>query len=170
MSRNRHTSKSTESEHSSAATAPKGKMEKIRKMAEGVATFGMILIMVAIAAPLANLTSTAWLPIFKWIYAAGAVIFATARAVGSTDPKESMRLRRLRRLEFWAGVAFIIGGAFWFYNESRFSSVPSAGSLSILRETILFSLVGALIQVVASWLIYSVAKKEKSNSPGKPEE
>ncbi len=137
------------------------KYEKRRKAAENIATFGILLVAVAMVAPLANLMTTSTLLIYKWIYAAGAVIYTTARVVGSTDPNESMRLRRLRRLEFWAGMAFIVGGAFWFYNEARYSDVASAGSLAILRETILFSLAGAVIQIIASWMIYAREKKEK---------
>ncbi len=132
---------------------------KIRRNAEATASFGILLIAVAMVAPFADLSSTSMLSILKWIYAAGALIFTTARAVGSTDPDESVRLRRLRRLEFWSGMAFIVGGAFWFYNEARFGSVPTAGPLAILRDTILFSLAGAVIQVVASWLIYAYSKK-----------
>ena len=138
------------------------KIEKRRKAAEGIATFGLLLVAVALVAPFADLTSTAALKIYKWIFAAGAVVFTTARTVGVNDPDESTRLRRLRRLEFWAGMAFVVGGAFWFYNESRFADVPTAGALAILRETILFSLVGALIQVIASWMIYAREKKEKA--------
>lgn len=136
-------------------------LEKRRRMAENIATFGILLVAVAMAAPLANLMSTGLLGVFKWIYAAGAVIYTTARVVGANDPGESTRLRRLRRLEFWAGMCFVVGGAFWFYNESRFSTMASAGTLSVLRETILFSLAGAAVQVIASWMIYIREKKEK---------
>ena len=136
-------------------------MEKRRKIAEHAATLGIILIAVALAVPLFNLASTVMVGIFKWVYAAGAVAFTTARAAVANDPSESMRLRRLRRLEFWAGVAFRVGGAFCFYNESRFSASPTVGSLAILRETIMFSLAGAVIQMVAAWLIYGREKKEK---------
>ncbi len=139
------------------------KIEKHRKIAEKIATFGIVLIAVALAAPFADLTSTAMLSIYKWIFAAGAVIFTTARTIGANDPDESVRLRRLRRLEFWAGMAFVVGGAFWFYNESRFADVPQAGALAILRETILFSLVGAVLQVVTTWMIYAREKKEKES-------
>lgn len=143
----------------------KGKIstEKRRKLAENIATLGILLVAAAMLAPFANLMSTNFLGVFKWVYAAGAVIYTTARVIGAGDPADSFRLRRLRRLEFWAGMCFIVGGAFWFYNEARFASVASAGSLAILRETILFSLAGAAIQVIASWMIYSREKKERGD-------
>lgn len=138
----------------------KAKSEKIRKYCENTATLGILLVAVAMAAPFTDLTDTYMLHNFKWLYAAGALIFAIARLAGVKDPADSPNIRRLRRMEFWAGLAFVIGGCFWFYNETRFADIPTAGSLSILRETILFSLAGALIQVIASWLIYARDKKE----------
>ncbi len=126
-------------------------MEKRRKIAEHAATLGIILIAVALAVPLFNLASTVtWsgyssgsMPPVRWLSPRRGLPWPTIRP-------ESMRLRRLRRLEFWAGVAFMVGGAFWFYNESRFSASPTVGVLAILRETIMFSLAGAVIQIVAA--------------------
>lgn len=135
-------------------------LQKRRKYAERTAVFGILLIAVALISPFADLSQTAYLSYFKWIYAAGALIYTIARVIDVSDPSESKRLRRMRRLEFWAGVAFIIGAAFWFYNESRTAVNPYMGALAILKDTITFSLAGAVIQVVASWLIYNRAKKE----------
>lgn len=137
------------------------KADRRRRLAEPMSSVGIILIAVALAVPLFDMTSTVMLGIFKWVYAAGAVVFTTARVIGAQGPSGTMRLRRLRRMEFWAGAAFILGGAFWFYNESRFSASPNAGSLAILQETIMFSLVGAVVQIAASWMIYAQEKKEK---------
>lgn len=135
-------------------------LQKRRRLVESAAILGIILIAVALISPFADLTSTAYLVYFKWVYAAGALIYTFARAVDVSDPAESKRLKRMRRLEFWAGTAFVIAAAFWFYNDSHMVSNPYMGALSILRDTITFSLVGAVIQVVASWMIYNRAKKE----------
>ena len=62
-------------------------------------------------------------------------------------------------MEAWAGVAFCIASFFWFYNTHRFG-VVSGASLTLMRETILFTMVGAILQVVASWMIYAREKKE----------
>lgn len=134
------------------------KLERRRKTLEATATFGLILVAVGLVGPFTNLTDTHYLSIFKWIYAPGALIFTIARMAGTTDPVGSMRMRRLRRMEFWAGIAFCIAAFFWFYNEAK--PIDNQGSWSILRETVVFSLVGALIQIIASWMIVYRAKKE----------
>lgn len=135
---------------------------KSRKAIEGTATFGLILIAVGLAGPFTDLTNPDFIRFFRWIYAPGALIFTIARIVGSTDPDESMRLRRLRRLEFWAGVSFCIGVFFWFYNENRYAELLSmaSGTMTVLRETIYFTLVGAIIQVLAVIFISRRLKKE----------
>lgn len=107
----------------------------------------------------------AFLEIFKWVYSAGALIYVIARVAGARNAEGSLRLRRMRRMEFWGGMCFIVGAAFWFYSESHLG--PYAGMLAVLRQTILFTLAGAVIQVIASWLIVSQLAKEKSGG-GKP--
>lgn len=140
-------------------------LEKRRKQMEATATFGLILIAVAMLCPFFGLDGggiSGWFNAYKWIYAAGALIFTGSRLVSVNDPNDSLRLRRLRRLEFWAGMAFCIGAFFWFYNERKFATVLYAGPLAILRDTVLFSLAGAVIQVIASWMIsFRQSKEEK---------
>lgn len=133
-------------------------LEKRRKQVETTATFGLILICVALVAPFTSPTSMEYLDVFRWIYGSGALIYIVARVVDITDPKDSLRLKRLRRMEFWAGVSFGLATAFWFIGQHRLG--PNAGALAVLQNTIMFTLVGALIQIVASWLIYSQTKKE----------
>lgn len=133
-------------------------LEKRRKQVEAIATFGLILICVALVAPFTSPTSMEYLDVFRWIYGSGAVIYLIARMVDISDPKESLRLKRLRRMEFWAGISFGLATAFWFIGQHRLG--PYAGALAILQNTIMFTLVGALIQIIASWLIYSRTKKE----------
>lgn len=133
-------------------------LEKRRKKVESVAAFGLILIFVALVSPFTKPASPEYISVFRWIYGAGALLYLIARITDISDPQESMRLRRLRRMEFWAGVSFGLATAFWFIGEHRFG--PYGGALAILQNTILFTLVGALIQIIASWLIYSQTKKE----------
>lgn len=145
-----------------APQAPAEGAVKSKKAVENTATFGLILVAVGLAAPFTDLTNFEFIKIFKWIYAPGALIFTIARIVGSTDPAESMRVRRLRRLEFWAGVALCIGAFFWFYNEHRFGEFlrQGAATMTYLRETIYFTFAGAIIQVIASLSISRRLKKE----------
>ena len=138
-------------------------LEKRRKQVEGTATFGLILICVALVAPFTNPTSVEYLNVFRWIYGSGALIYLVARLVDISDPKDSPRLKRLRRMEFWAGVSFGLATAFWFIGQHRFHNDPYIGALAVLQNTIMFTLIGALIQIVASWLIYSQTKKDLRN-------
>ncbi len=137
-------------------------LEKRRKMVESTATFGLLLVCVALVSPFAGVGNMHILSVFKWIYAAGALIYVVARVVNVNDPADSLRLRRLRRLEFWAGVAFMLAAAFWFYEEQHLG--PYAGPLAVMRNTIMFTLAGAAIQVIASWMIVSRTKKEQGEA------
>ncbi len=147
----------------SSKTKVKGSsLEKRRKLVESTATFGLLLICVALVSPFMNPEKIDFLKIFKWVFSAGALIYTVARVVNVNDPSDSSRMRRLRRMEFWAGATFIVGAACWFYNEGHLG--PYAGVLAVLRDTIMFTLVGALIQIIASWMIVSRAKKEQNKA------
>lgn len=132
--------------------------DKTARLAEITASAGLALVCVAMLAPFLSPADVAFVENFKWVYSAGALIYTVARVAGARDPRGGVRLRRLRRMEFWAGMAFIAGGAFWFYTESHLG--PYAGVLALLHNTILFTLVGAIIQVIASWLIVKESRKE----------
>ena len=163
----------------SATTADSAGLAARRKKMEALATFGLILIAVALLAPFASFLSGgsgmvqpgefSWISVYKWVYAAGALIFTAARIVNVNDPKDSMRVRRLRRMEFWAGMAFCIGAFFWFYNTQKLSGMIY-GQMALLHYTVLFSLVGAMLQVISSFMIAWRQKKEaqeSSNEKGK---
>lgn len=130
------------------------KKERIRRAMERTATFGLLLLAIGLVAPFTDLSNTALLSAFKWIFAAGSLIYLLARIFGGTDPQASVRLRRLRRMEVWAGVAFCVATFFWFYNTS-------------MRDTVVFTLAGALIQIIAAWMIASQMKKEGGNPADK---
>lgn len=144
-------------------------MKRERKAVERTATFGLILVAVGLLGPFTDLMNADYLRFFKWIYSPGALIFTVARIFGSTDPDESMRLRRLRRLEFWAGVAFCFGAFFWFYNEDRYSFylANNAGIMTTLRETIYFTLAGAVIQV---WALFAMSRLKNQTNKKKTKE
>ena len=133
-------------------------LEKRRKQIEANATFGLLLIFVALVAPFTSPANPHILSIYRWIYGAGALIYIIARVVDISDPKDSPRLKRLRRMEFWAGVSFAMATGFWFYGQHHLGEY--AGALAVLQNTILFTLVGALIQIIASWMIFYQTKKE----------
>lgn len=156
----------TDKKERKTTEANKNSVRKSRKAIESTAAFGLILVAVGLAAPFTDLTNGDYIRFFKWIYAPGALIFTIARIVGSTDPDESLRLRRLRRMEFWAGIAFCIGAFFWFYNEHHYASLLpfGVGAMLYLRDTVYFSLAGALIQVISVFAISRRIKKEGNES------
>ena len=138
--------------------------KKLRRACENIATFGLLLVCAAMVSPFATGANPEWMRIFCWVYAVGAVVYTVARMVDVSDPDESVRLRRLRRMEFWAGIAFCIASGFWFYTASRLGE--GAGVLALMRNTVVFTIVGAAIQTIASWMIVSRMKKEGISDRG----
>lgn len=132
---------------------------RVRRAMEPLATFGLILVAAGLVAPFASFDNTVVTVIFKWVFAAGAVIFTAARLVGSFGRDGSFRVRRLRRMETWAGFAFCFGAFFWFYNTEKIDS--DVLTFRMLNETIIFTLAGALIQIVSSWMLSSALRKEQ---------
>lgn len=135
------------------------RLEKRRKYVELGAAAGLLLVLAAMMAPFIGGLAGYPLMWAKWVYAAGALVYTAARVVDVNAPGDSLRLRRLRRLEFWAGVCFIIGGAFWFYKEQYYMGL-FAGPLAVMRQTVAFTMAGAVLQIVASWMIAYRMKKE----------
>ncbi len=137
----------------------KAKLEKRRKYVEVAASVGLLLVLAAMMAPFLEGLMGHSMMWAKWIYAAGALVYTVARVVDVNASGDSLRLRRLRRLEFWAGMCFIIGAAFWFYKLQYYAGF-FAGPLAVMRQTVAFTMAGAVIQIVASWMIASRMKKE----------
>lgn len=132
---------------------------KNERAVEILANFGLILVAVALVSPLlSGSAAPVWNVVFKWIYAAGALFYTVARVVGSFRKDGSFRVRRLRRMELWAGIAFCVGAFFWFYNTAKIDS--DVMYFGMFQETIVFTLVGAMIQIVASWMLHAAIKKE----------
>lgn len=142
------------------------KLKARRGWTEMAASIGMVLIAVGMFLPLLNLLDASHLPEFKWVFTAGALLFWGARCVNINAPDESLRIKRMRRMEFWAGACFGVAAFFWFYNENKLGMGPTIGPLAILRDPILFSLAGAVLQLIAAWMIYYRQKKETGSGSG----
>lgn len=137
-------------------------LEKRRKYVELGAAVGLLLVLAAMMAPFLQGLVGRSLMWAKWVYAAGALTYTVARVINVNAHGDSLRLRRLRRLEFWAGMCFIVGAAFWFYKLQYFSGF-FAGPLAVMRQTVAFTMAGAVIQIVASWMIaYRMNKESKA--------
>lgn len=143
----------------SGETGVSVKLEARRKYVEIAAAIGLLLVLLAMMAPFFEGLIGRSMMWAKWVYASGALVYTCARVVNVNAPGDSLRLRRLRRLEFWAGVCFIVGAAFWFYKLQYFSGLL-AGPLAVMRQTVAFTMAGAMIQIVASWMIAFRMKKE----------
>lgn len=138
-------------------------LEKKRRIVEACSTVGLILICAGLVAPFAGSENATVLSLYKWIYTVGALVYTVARMIDVNAPGDSLRLRRMRRMEMWAGFAFCIGAFFWFYNAYRFAGFTF--SLAVMNNTVMFTLAGALIQIIASWMIASAMRKE-AKKPG----
>lgn len=137
-------------------------LEKKRRYVEAGAAIGLLLVLAAMIAPFLGGLTGLTMQWAKWVYASGALVYTCARVVNVNAPGDSLRLRRLRRLEFWAGMCFIVGGAFWFYKEQYYGGLP-VGPLAVMRQTVAFTMAGAVIQIVASWMVaYRMKKDQKS--------
>lgn len=126
---------------------------------EGTATFGLLLICAALVAPFAGASTVDAMGVFEWVYASGALIYCIARLFAMGDPEDSLRIKRLRRMEFWGGMCFAVGSGSWFYSSVHLGE--NAGVLALLKDTVMFTLAGAVVQIISSWLIVSQTKKEK---------
>ena len=135
-------------------------LRRRRALAETCASAGMLLIGVSMLLPLFNMLDVKMLYTFRWLFGAGTLLFWGARCIPVNAPSDSARIRRMRRMEFWSGACFGVAAVFWFYNCHKYASMPFTGALMILRDTILFSLAGAVIQLIAVWLIYFRLRKE----------
>lgn len=140
------------------------KLMRRRKLVETMASIGMILIAASMLVTLMNLDKMMMVETCKYFFAVGALMFTGARSVNISPDGESVKLRRLRRMEFWAGVCFLVAAFFWFYNGTKSVSPDNlVVTVSLLRDTVVFTIAGAVIQVLASWLIYYREKKELSS-------
>lgn len=134
-------------------------LEKRRKYVELAATAGLLLVLVSMMAPFFGGLLGGSMMWAKWVYAAGALTYTVARVINVNAPGDSLRLRRLRRMEFWAGMCFVVGGAFWFYKLQYYSAF-AAGPLAVMRQTVAFTMAGAVLQIVAGWMISARMRKE----------
>lgn len=101
-------------------------------------TVGMLMIATAIVIPI--FTGSITSDLFRYIYAAGAMLLLTGRLVSSYEGT-NLRLKRLYRLETWSAVFFCVAAFFLFYDRT------------LLRDPLAFTLAGGLIQTYTSIMI-----------------
>lgn len=119
-------------------------------------TVGMLLIGAAILIPIATFYLEhrhPMTPLFKYLFAAGAVLVLVGRAFNQYKGSD-MRLKRLVRIEAWSAVFFCAAAVFMFYP-------PSPYMLGNMRSVLAFTLAGAVIQIYTSIMIPYVSKKSE---------
>lgn len=109
-----------------------------------LAVIGLLIVVVATALPLLGVGTD----VMKWIYAVGAIAVAVGRGFCRAPQGASLRLRRLYRLEMWAGIMFCVGAFFLFYQH--------AGRMDYMA----FTLAGGVIEVYASLMIPRIASSD----------
>lgn len=139
--------------------------KRLLKATEIAANIGLVFVAVGLVSPIIGFEDVVWLLIFKWVFTVGAVIYFAARLAGAFGKEESFRVRRIRRMEVWAGVAFCVAAFFWFYNTAHIAQdTLRFMSFKMYQNTIVFTLVGAMIQIVASWMLNAAQRKESNNN------
>lgn len=149
----------TKPENKNSSLPADAKRERRRRASEACATVGLLLVCAGLVAPFVSFDNEVLLEVFKWVYMAGAVIFTVARLFNVNDPGDGVRVKRIRRMEGWAGICFCVGAGFWIYNAQRFGGIGF--SLAVMRDTIVFTLAGALLQIISSWMLYYALKKQE---------
>lgn len=76
---------------------------------------GLLAIMVAAALPLLRLWTTG----FGYLYAAGAALLLAGRFLTLPGKEESLRIRRLGRMEIWTALVFVAGAVFIFLPQGQ---------------------------------------------------
>lgn len=113
-------------------------------------TVGMLLIVVGVLLPVFHISGEYFGgDLYKYIYAAGAVILIVSRLFNGYKGK-NVRLKRLYRIEAWSAIFFCVAAFFAFYSTGA-------------RDWLAFTLAGGAIQIYTSIMIPRVVRKESEN-------
>lgn len=104
---------------------------------------GLLLIAVGTMLPLFRIISS----VSRIIFTTGAAAILVSRIARPSGKGMELRLRRLRRIEFWAAVIFCFGAFFQWY--------PDAGPMDWLA----FTLAGGALEAYVSIMIPRVQRK-----------
>lgn len=107
-----------------------------------IITAGMVFIVVGVLMPILGYS----IMTSRWVFCFGAVVNLAGR-IFVRYHGGNIRLKRLMRLEFWAGVFFCVSGFFQFYSPRT-------------SDWIAFTLAGGAILVYTSIMIPRVSKKD----------
>lgn len=108
---------------------------------------GLLLIVAGTALPLLHFTGL-WVRI---IYSLGAATVLIARLFGPLPKNLPFRARRLCRMEISAGLIFVVGAFFMWYQPDR-------------MDWIAFTLAGAVVQIYTSLTLPKAMAEENSKN------
>lgn len=118
-----------------------------RRLSDILVPLGLLSIMTGTLLPLLQAGGD----LYRWLYAAGALLLLAGRlvapGVGADAP---MRLRRLIRLEVWTSLIFVAGAVFCFMPQGQW------------RDCVAFTLAGGVLTIYTSILI----PRQKLHSAG----
>lgn len=109
---------------------------------------GLMLVMAGLAMPI--ITGSWQSDTFRYVYASGAALSLAGRLLAPPLKTDSLRLRRLARLQSWSAIFYCAATFFVFYDKTS------------LRDWIAFTLAGAAVQIVSSAMI-SLTLHKKGN-------
>lgn len=87
------------------------------------------------------------LPWLRYVFAGGAVLTLIAQVL-TPAPANTLRVRRLARINVWAAVLYCVAAACLFINDA-----------AMQRSWIAFLLAGAVIQIYATLMLAKLTKK-----------
>lgn len=108
-------------------------------------TVGMLLLAVGIVIPIITFDIQA--DTFRYIYAAGALLLVIGR-IFTPYQGDNLRVKRLCRIESWSAIFFCMSAFLLFYDKTS------------LRDALVFTLAGGLIQIYTSIMIPAADRKK----------
>lgn len=112
-----------------------------------IANVGLVAIVISAAMPLLRGPLT----VARYVYAIGAGLTLTGRLFVPYRG-DSTRIRRLFSMQIFAALAFVVAAFFMFYSDSR----PN--------DWIAFTIVGAVLQIYAAFMIEYLRGKEQNDA------
>jgi hypothetical protein len=100
---------------------------------------GLLLIVVGVLLPIIGMRDD----MFKWVYAAGALIGLVGRLFNKAPEDVPMRVKRLLRIEAWSAIFFCVGAFFMFYpgsNTADWLAFTLAGGAVLIYTSIMIPL------------------------------
>lgn len=110
---------------------------------------GLLLIVAATALPLFHIMGL----VPRSLFTAGAALVLIGRLFAPAVKEQSLRVRRLCRLEVWVGIIFCAGAFFMWYTPER-------------MDWLAFTLAGAAVQIYVSMALPRAIRQAAEASEG----